>query len=285
MGSLQKPRDKRKILGSESVISGPTSVLISNPRRITRTGSNLCFKCGKDIPVGSNYCNHCGFRLERTGKPLRDPNRLEIPKNKIMEGVDRILSNAKQFLEDAKALLQKGSVDHALGLVTLAAEEAGKAQLLIDEMRCQPYKNGVEIQRLQEARVKVGECFKKIVGKTLIIDHYGEYTRYEQVAPNPFYSHRAKLNSIAHILLNSEIGEWMIKGNRASYGRDSINRMKLAQAGEHYRAAAFYVEFDNKKKKWLFGSGADTDEVKTLISDIKKLIDYIQEQVKTLKVK
>jgi len=243
-----------------------------------------CFKCGKDIPDVSKYCNYCGFRLERTGQPLKDPDWLEIPKNKIMEGIDKILSNAKQFLEDAKALLQKGSVEHALGLVTLAAEEAGKAQLLIDGMRYQPYKNFIEIKKLQEQRLKVGDCFKKIVdGNTLIIDRYGAYSRYEQVAPNPFYSHRAKLSSIAHILYNSEIGEWM-RGNKSSYGQDSKNRMNLALAGELYREASFYVGFDNKKKEWSFGSGADTAEVKTLISDVKKLIDYIQKQAKTLKV-
>jgi len=57
---------------------------------------------------------------------------IEIKVEKLVEGAQACISNARDFLIEAEMLMKKGYLRHSIGLLELGVEEMGKAQHILD---------------------------------------------------------------------------------------------------------------------------------------------------------
>jgi len=113
----------------------------------------------------------------------------------------------------------------------------------------------------------------------VFIDPQGVYTRYEKIAPNFFYSHRQKLQSLSFLLAGPEILRLVSRSVEwKNLDKRSKNKISLTQQGELWRQYSFYVGFDNERKDWIFGSRLTKDEVEDLISDLEKPITIVEKR-------
>ena len=169
------------------------------------------------------------------------------PLNKVDEGLRLCLANASQYVEEAGLLLEKGNCNHALGLLVLAAEEAGKAKMLLNK--------------------------RDIAKKNKLIN----YVNFEP--SEGFYNHKTKLKQIALDVAMDEVIAYL-KGN-AEEPPASDYVATLIDAGTRLREAAFYVDFDKKSNDWvlLTKTNVDAKKLSHLIEDVRGAIKYLKDKV------
>jgi AbiV family abortive infection protein len=171
------------------------------------------------------------------------------PLDKVNEGIELCLQNAFQYIEEAELLLGKGRGNHALGLLVLAAEEAGKAKLLL---------------------------IKRDAARST-----SEFINYVQFAPenkkpNPFYSHKEKLNAIAVDIAIDEVIAWL-KGHEKAPASDYV--VTFINAVTKLREAVFYVDYDMQSKDWLWITKVDDKKLSHLIDDVEDAIRYLRKKI------
>ena len=169
------------------------------------------------------------------------------PLDKVNEGIKLCLANAFQYVEEAELLLQKGNGNHALGLLVLAAEEAGKAKMLLNK--------------------------RDNAKKSKFID----YVNFE--SSEGFYNHETKLKQIALDIAMDEVIAYLKGSKQKPPASDYV--MTLIDAGTRLREATFYVDFDKKSKDWVWLTKANIDAQKLshLIKDVREAINYLRKRV------
>jgi len=167
------------------------------------------------------------------------------PLDKVDEGIELCLDNAFQYLEEAELLLQKGNSNHALGLLVLAAEEAGKAKMLLT---------------------------KRKIAK----ERKFNYVNFEP--SEGFYDHEIKIRQIALDVAKDETIAYLKGSKQKLPASDYV--VTLIDAGTRLREATFYIDFDTKSKDWVWLTKANVDDQKLshLIRNIREATKHMRKR-------
>ena len=170
------------------------------------------------------------------------------PLSKVDEGIKLCLQNARQYVEEAELLFKQNRLNHSIGLLVLAAEEAGKAKMLL--MR-------------REAAKKISKRMNYVQFKP-------------NKGPNPFYDHQAKMKAISLEIAMDEVFAWL-RGHEKAPASDYV--MTFINASTKLREAVFYVDYDMKNKDWTWITKVDRKKLSHLVNDIKKAIRGLEENL------
>jgi len=94
---------------------------------------------------------------------------IRIPSEKVVEGIEKLLSNAYRYIKDSKLLLKDGSIEHAVVCAIFAAEELAKASMLskqLEEHEGDPF---IQVTGFRSHPYKLQEA-KRLLGDALIIE-------------------------------------------------------------------------------------------------------------------
>lgn len=168
--------------------------------------------------------------------------KLFIPIEKVNEGVELCLKNSHLYIKEAKLLLKKSS-PHAVGLLVLATEEAGKAKMLLR-------KRDIAIER----KIK--------------------YVNFEP--KDGFYNHEVKLNSVSLDVMQDEVFAWL---KREKWHPAAGYAVSLIDLGTKWRESTFYVDFDNQRKEWTLVEKYDKEKLCHVIEDLKRTVKTLEAQI------
>jgi hypothetical protein len=203
---------------------------------------------------------------------------VEIPLDRIREGIELCLQNSSQFCSDAEALARQESFEHALGLCILALEELGKAMML-NEMADKAKKNSKGFVIFE--MVKLNHFFKAVRG-----DFKQMGFRKEKV--NPFYDHPSKLLFAIQLLSiavrdrrwkESLEGRFFKTSEEAIIAIKELDKPLPINPTTDLRELCFYIDYNEKKKKWATGVKDNFTEVKNLPEDIRKAIEFFKNKI------
>jgi AbiV family abortive infection protein len=213
---------------------------------------------------------------------LRRKERLEIPVTDIPEGIAVCLKNAETFCSDARALVEKSSLQHALGLCIYAVEELGKAEML-KEMKAY---RATSTSKVIFEREKAVDFFRNKPFKFL--KKRGFSKKYEM---NPFYNHCCKLlyaQSVIKMasdnrLLNSLGGKKTYQGLKEMFEafKELDDPFYLSRTKTNgVREVAMYVDYDPKQGKWINGVPKITSEnIFEFLEDIELEITFLKSEL------
>lgn len=168
--------------------------------------------------------------------------KLFIPIEKVNEGVELCLKNSHLYIKEAKLLLKKSS-PHAVGLLVLATEEAGKAKMLLRK-------------------------------RDIAIERGLKYVNFEP--KDGFYNHKVKLNSASLDVMRDEMFAWLKKEKlhpAADYAASII------ELGTKWRESTFYVDFDNQSKEWTLVEKYDKVKLLHVTEDLERTIKTLEAQI------
>ena len=102
---------------------------------------------------------------------------LKIPCEKVIEGIQRMISNAHQYVKDSKILLHCGAIEHSVVSAVFGAEELGKASMLSKKLVEHHEEDEIELPAcphhihnwLRCHKCKLLEA-KNLLGNSLIIE-------------------------------------------------------------------------------------------------------------------
>ncbi len=72
----------------------------------------------------------------------------QIPTSKILEGIQKCLSNTKRYVEDSRLIFGSGSLEHAVVLAIFAAEELAKAGIISQRFQQQRGRKSIQVERI-----------------------------------------------------------------------------------------------------------------------------------------
>jgi len=146
---------------------------------------------------------------------------IKIPSEKVVEGIQKIISNAHRYVKDSKILLNCGGIEHAVVSAVFAAEELAKASALSRQLK--------EYQ--SEALIEFPECH-----------HY---------AKNWLLCHKCKLEEAKNLL-----GEtFIIESCRLGIARLPFRLgVEDKEASHEVRMSCQFVDWNKKEGNWEFGT-------------------------------
>ena len=100
--------------------------------------------------------------------------RIKIPREKLSEGIRLCLNEIRDYLSDAKLLIDKSSLHHAYILVQFACEELGKASILKNKFKESKPGDIVNVKDLlfSDHKYKQDECWN-LLGRELQVVYEG----------------------------------------------------------------------------------------------------------------
>lgn len=201
---------------------------------------------------------------------------LNIPLDRIDEGIDLCLENASQFCSDADVLIGQKSCEHALGFCILATEELGKA-IMLKVQSAYARKRSEETVIFE--RAKPEDYFKATKREDL--KKFGFKNLERKI--NPFYDHLSKLlcakNMLSlatheRIMLSLE-GKWFQTIDEIMDKAKEL-RKQAQEVSTDLREQVLYVDYNQRQGKWSKGIiQIDSAKVKEFISDVQKAVRLI----------
>ena len=141
---------------------------------------------------------------------------VKIPRDKIPEGIKRSVEEIKCYLSEAKLLIEKESLRHALIMVQFACEELGRASILKKKFEGAESGDIVEVEDILfggrgSHKYKEDECWRLLEPKLRTI-HEGafnrrHFTRHFNVSE--VLNHKTRLD-VSFIAWDPYIKDWKI---------------------------------------------------------------------------
>ncbi len=189
---------------------------------------------------------------------------INIPKNKLKEGIALCLDNASSFLLDASKMLQADRLDHAPVPIVFAMEELGKVKILT-------------------SKINLGELDQELSSQD-------EITLTEQ---DGFLDHETKLKKGADMLRippRASAAYTFALALKRTYSlasldpltqlmqNNGLNKLKEKAKKLHkVRLSSSFIGWNNKSKEWELGHDLTKDELLQIIAIVHETVTFYQE--------